>query len=414
MSFSDRLDVRTMAIPETMTRKELYDLVWAEPMRVLAKRFERSDVALGKTCRNANIPTPGLGYWAKKEAGKRVTQTPLPPRGLGESDDVAIGPRSYQGGYSSDLNLDLPDPSPPVFEEEISAVRQRVARQVGKVTIPSMSSSRIHPETRRLLDNDERIRAKNAGRSFSWDQPLFDGTIGRRRLRLLNAIFLALTSSGARPSVDRSHNPGFSYTVGSQGFAIRLDVPAKLANPDRRYGSPRKTPKGADPDALRLEVGGSYGGGEPRLSWRDKNNSRLEERLADIVVDMIVAGEAAYRERQISAHEHSIKWRAEERERRRREALEREQKERDRQVKLEQARVQRLLLDARSLREAEDIRAYVAAAKDSDVRRAFSPEGFERWADWALAQATRHDPLTSGRFMQSLNDEGSKPPPAGG
>jgi hypothetical protein len=61
-------------------RLELYNLVWSEPMRDIAARFEISDVGLAKACRNASIPVPPRGYWNKKKAGHRVARFPLPAR----------------------------------------------------------------------------------------------------------------------------------------------------------------------------------------------------------------------------------------------------------------------------------------------------------------------------------------------
>ncbi len=46
-------------------RKELYDQVWAEPMRTLAPKYGMSDVGLAKICKKLSIPRPGLGYWAR-------------------------------------------------------------------------------------------------------------------------------------------------------------------------------------------------------------------------------------------------------------------------------------------------------------------------------------------------------------
>ena len=63
---------------QTLTRQQFYDLVWSKPMTHLAKEFGISDVALHKICRKHNIPNPPLGWWAKKAAGKKVRQTPLP------------------------------------------------------------------------------------------------------------------------------------------------------------------------------------------------------------------------------------------------------------------------------------------------------------------------------------------------
>jgi len=59
------------------TRQEFYDLVWSNSMIKLAAEFGLSDVALHKTCRRHQIPTPPLGYWAKVAHGKPTKQTPL-------------------------------------------------------------------------------------------------------------------------------------------------------------------------------------------------------------------------------------------------------------------------------------------------------------------------------------------------
>ena len=50
-----------------LTRAELYEKVWATPMRSLAKEFGLSDVGLAKVCRKHNIPVPPVGYWRRKE-----------------------------------------------------------------------------------------------------------------------------------------------------------------------------------------------------------------------------------------------------------------------------------------------------------------------------------------------------------
>jgi hypothetical protein len=61
----------------SLTRKELYELVWSRPMIKVAEEFGLSDVALHKICKKHRIPKPGLGYWAKVAAGKPVKKTPL-------------------------------------------------------------------------------------------------------------------------------------------------------------------------------------------------------------------------------------------------------------------------------------------------------------------------------------------------
>jgi hypothetical protein len=53
----------------TLTRQELYDLAWSKPLTKLAADFGLSDVGLAKICERHP-----RGYWAKKEAGKKVKQ----------------------------------------------------------------------------------------------------------------------------------------------------------------------------------------------------------------------------------------------------------------------------------------------------------------------------------------------------
>jgi hypothetical protein len=52
---------------------------WAEPTSKSAAGYEILDGDLGKLCARHNIPAPPRGWWAKKAAGKRVKQEPLPP-----------------------------------------------------------------------------------------------------------------------------------------------------------------------------------------------------------------------------------------------------------------------------------------------------------------------------------------------
>ena len=61
-----------------LTREELYSLVWAKPMTEVAQDFQISDRAMAKICARKQVPVPPRGYWAKKNAGKSVSRSPLP------------------------------------------------------------------------------------------------------------------------------------------------------------------------------------------------------------------------------------------------------------------------------------------------------------------------------------------------
>lgn len=93
----------------TMTRRELYDLVWGEPVVKLAKRFQLSDRGLAKLCARYRVPRSGRGYWAKKAHGKSVRKTPLPR--LKEEKPVTI-----DIGRTKSSPAERDDPREPVIE----------------------------------------------------------------------------------------------------------------------------------------------------------------------------------------------------------------------------------------------------------------------------------------------------------
>lgn len=91
----------------TLTRRELYDLVWSKPMTKLAEEFGLSDVGLSKICNKHRVPTPPRGYWARKEAGQKVKQTIFVVASDPEVERIEIVSRG----------LDLPDPVKAVLEQ---------------------------------------------------------------------------------------------------------------------------------------------------------------------------------------------------------------------------------------------------------------------------------------------------------
>lgn len=97
-----------------LTRRELYERVWHTPMRTLAKEFQISDVGLKKICDRHEVPTPGVGYWAKVAHGKKVTQTKLPKTKDGEPDLIVIEPEQWHlKGDVDDQWLEEPLPRLP-------------------------------------------------------------------------------------------------------------------------------------------------------------------------------------------------------------------------------------------------------------------------------------------------------------
>ncbi len=63
---------------QQMTREDLYEQVWREPMLRVAERRGVSSSFLARVCTVMNVPRPPRGYWAKLEFGKAEPPPPLP------------------------------------------------------------------------------------------------------------------------------------------------------------------------------------------------------------------------------------------------------------------------------------------------------------------------------------------------
>ena len=72
----------------TLTRKELYDLVWSEPLSRLAKKYKISDNGLRKICKRMNIPIPAMGHWQKIQNNMKVTIVKFPDKYDGKDEIV--------------------------------------------------------------------------------------------------------------------------------------------------------------------------------------------------------------------------------------------------------------------------------------------------------------------------------------
>ena len=61
-----------------ITRQELFEKVWSEPVTKVSKSLGLSDRGLGKLCARYDVPVPPRGYWARRGAGYKDAQPALP------------------------------------------------------------------------------------------------------------------------------------------------------------------------------------------------------------------------------------------------------------------------------------------------------------------------------------------------
>jgi hypothetical protein len=116
---------------KSVTREELYEMVWKEPVTKVAPRFGISDVALRKICVKHQIPTPDLGYWAKLQHGKMVKKRPLPALTKGELPSLYLFERP------------IPVIPSDIAEAKAKAVEKENADDA-KIVVPSARPEKLH------------------------------------------------------------------------------------------------------------------------------------------------------------------------------------------------------------------------------------------------------------------------------
>jgi len=377
----------------SLTRKEFYKLLWKEPQTALAKQFGVSDSAIGKAARKAEIPRPGPGYWQKLKANKMVARVPLPLRFPGASNWLHFGSKWQSEPVTVDKDK---MPQEPTYDESLEDVRERVVKLVGKVAYPTVGKS-IHTITKKLLDQDEERRREMEEGGYTWNKPKFDTQIDKRRLRIINAIFLKMQLLGCHPYMSTGKYEDYkeaSVQVGNQHIGIHLET---IEHPPRGRHKVMKKP------CIKLTVKGGGRSDREEMVWQDEEGARLESHLTDIVIELLMAGEQQYRDSIQWHYEWDVRSREEHLERERLQRIEEERLFKEQREKEEKERIDNLLFQADSIQKATIIREYVSLIlnRTNEIERPV--DDIKEWAEWALEQANRIDPIKNLHFLNNLS-----------
>lgn len=385
-----------------MKRDELYKQVWSQPLRTVAQSIGISDVALAKRCRAAHIPVPPRGWWARKQAGKLVNVPPLPPAPFVLANyfpameaDLAVPGNGCGGGRAEQASSDTPR------FRDIVEVRDEIRAAVKPIKVPSELSA-PHSAVARLLRQDaERKATAEPDAYYGRNAKKFASPIQQRRLRILSSIFRELERLGCKISGATHAGERFSINVGGAWTYILFGIEGGSAS---TYFYPdRKGPKASDRPQLRFDIVEFDNRNPPLQTWRE-NQEPLERQASEIVRGLLLRTEDETRHFALQKQ----KWKLEEDERKRAEAARPAKPIETKSSVAAELRappnLEALLNGADAFERAARIRRYVAA-----VNAAFSEEGSaeqfaecKRWAEWALEQADRIDPVVSRAFMSEI------------
>lgn len=390
----------------TLTREELYERVWTEPMAVLAPKLGLSDVGLKKTCARLKIPSPPRGYWARLAAGQKIRRTPLPKlpeKGATGIRDATFYPRDKESAAPAPLTGPVADQAR--FE----------ALPVNALAVPEVIEA-PSPLVARTVVAMRKAKPDETGRLRARAQQILDVdvTLGTadRAMRILDTLIKGLAARGypvslitPKPEPQRygatpeAGPPRTTVRIGEDDIAIRLsEVIARTQRPPARSDGGWE-PKRYDYEATGrlvfeiLEIGVGT-----RCKWADGARQRMESMLNDIVVGLVETAEALRRRREAWAE--AARQRAIEDEKRR---------AREREEHLEQERVRALDGTMRRWRKAKAVREYVAAARATAVERGHAEHAeLNAWFAWADGYADRIDPMGS-RGVAYHSDDHDRP-----
>lgn len=364
-----------------MSRKELYDLVWSVPMSVLCKRFGLSDNGLRKRCKAMNIPMPSLGYWAKRQNGKKTKTVPLPP--------------DYPKGKESTVLREKGEDNPKVdlsSETDRWKLREQEIRagDTSVFVVPEV----LYAKDPLIIDTKEKLRAPSHNKYLRKNpyKSKVNATLQvdvspqclDRALCIFSTILNALRYRGH--TVETENSDTYALVKGEK-FGLRIYEKMKQV-------------KFTETSSERFRYSGNlvFCISEGRGSWHNKMYkdtacTKLEEKIIPIIAELEIRAEIIQEEK-LEAERRRMR---EEEERRKREEAEREERRKREEFRAKRQKeiekFESLLEKAERLHQANILREYVREYEEYLAKECEITEETADYIQWAKEKIEWLDPF---------------------
>lgn len=242
----------------TLSREELYKLVWSEPLSSLSERLKIPYDDLRKVCGKMNIPLPKTGHWTKVKAGKVVSMPELFADNREGNTEV-----EFPLGDSVVLSREA------ILIKEIESKHGPLLNTQTELTNPDKLTTATE---RGLKNKSPSTTGKDAGMVYSNSgtlRMLLSPSNVDRALRFYDALIKLLTARGHKLTVDERET---CIIVGEETFKI------KLQEKSRQTGTSGTGGMNYEPTGLLYFKIDRFDG----VIWRD-GRKPLEQQLAQIV-----------------------------------------------------------------------------------------------------------------------------------
>lgn len=358
----------------TITREELYNLVWESPLSQLAKKYNLSDHGLRKICKKLDIPLPKNGHWQKIQFNKKVIIEKLPVNDKVEtsvtlkfredSETIIDGEGNELNHLTKEIKTTLQESI--VFPEKLTKPHQLIID--AKNDLKTKEPSYIH-NIKGLLNTSVgvlniTVSPQNVKRALLF-MDVFIKAIQKRGHNII-------VKEGSKIVIDNIE----------LGFGLRERLKRKIVK-GTYYDSTELYPSNIL--SLSLYV-------YPAKEWTDTNTSKLEDKIPNIIAKLELQ---AVKEKQ-DAIQREI-WH-QENERR----LKIEHEFKARKAK-EIIKTQKLFSDAEKFEKATIYRNFINATEQKAIQENSLTEELKDWIKWANEKTDWFDPFIN-REDELLND----------
>lgn len=350
---------------QVITREELYNLVWENPLSKLAKKYNLSDNGLRKVCKKLDIPLPKNGHWQKIQFNKKVIKEKLPLNNTVEAS----------------ITLKFRDNSETVINGEVNELNQLTKELENTLKDTIIFPEKLTKPNQLIIDAKDDLKTKEP---FSYHnmQGLVTTSAGilnitvapknvKRALLFMDIFIKAVQKRGHKIIV----KDGTKIVIDSTELKIELRERLK-----------RKIVKGTYSDytelepsnilSLRLDV-------YPTKEWADTNTSQIEDKIPNIIAKLELQ---AVKEKQ-DAIDREIWNREYERKRKIEEDLEAKRN-------FELKEFKGLFQKSNRWHQAEILRKYIAEVENKAKENNSLTEEVIKWLEWANNKVEWYDPFT--------------------
>ena len=404
-----------------LTRKQLYDEIWALSVAGVARKYNLNYGKLIATCKAENVPFPSSGYWTRKNMGKDVSNEAVELSGHEETEislitnDATIKRiRKAKAEIVENKQTDIIEDAKVVVEELQQNKAENISKWSGGMlefldeternkvleiacNLQVNQNIRLHKTLvqykKDIADYKSKLREAqnrlyyNPRYNKPENEPEFFKEMSDecmpRAIAILDTVFKAIESMGGSINSDLSvkiRGDIVRFRMVESQDQVKHEMTKQEALALVKYNDDIKNHRWASKPQIR-KYDKVYNGklrivfGE-RSYIRDTDSEKLEDRLGDILVTLYEKAEENRIARE--AREEAERKRVEEARRR-----EENRQRKEQEIHL----VKELVNKAEDYRIAKEIREYIQAMIDSGSED-ITPE----WIEWAEKKADWYDP----------------------